>query len=138
MDHTFSDQNYSKMCKFCTYTTSHSFFIYLLLAFHIFTVQWLNCTNLKYELNRSYNGGGEVYVLKSELLRSSIQYIKVRIVFRWWHSLSFSCIYKYQFFYKTNTHKKFRKTIMFTYRIPRALLRNKIVFLYYCENSIIQ
>ena len=64
MDHTFSDQNYSKVCKIHTYTTSHSFFNYFSLIFQICTVQWLNCTNLKYEQNRSYNGGGVVYVLK--------------------------------------------------------------------------
>ena len=29
----------------------------------------------EHELNRSYNGGGVVYVLKSELSRSSLQYI---------------------------------------------------------------
>ena len=28
------------------------------------TVQWLNCTYLKYELNHSYNGGKVVYLLK--------------------------------------------------------------------------
>ena len=64
MDQTFSDPNYSKVCKFCTYTTSHSFFNYFFLTFEICTVLWLNCTNLKDELNRSYNGGGVVYVLK--------------------------------------------------------------------------
>ena len=74
LDHTFSDQNYSKVCKFCTYTTSHSFFNYFSLIFQICTVQWLNCTNLKYERNRCYNGGGVVYVLKRELSRSAIQY----------------------------------------------------------------
>ena len=73
LDHTFSDQNYSKVCKFRTYTTSHSFFNYFSLTFEICTVQGLNCKNLKDELNRSYNGGGVVYVLKSELSRSSIQ-----------------------------------------------------------------
>ena len=31
---------------------------------------------MKDELNHSYNGGVVVYVLKSELLRSSLQYIK--------------------------------------------------------------
>ena len=67
-DHTFSDQNYSKVCKFCTYTTSHSFFDYFLLIFQISTFQWLNFTNLKYELNRSYIGGGVVYVLKARHL----------------------------------------------------------------------
>ena len=30
---------------------------------------------MKYELNRSYNGGGVVYLLKSEASRSSLQYI---------------------------------------------------------------
>ena len=53
--------NYSKVCKFCTYTTSHSFFEYSLPIFQIEIVQWLNCRNLKYELNRSYNGGEVVY-----------------------------------------------------------------------------
>ena len=59
-----SDQNYSKVCKFLTFTTSHSFFDYILLIFQICTVQWLNCTNLKYEQNPFYIGGGVVYVLK--------------------------------------------------------------------------
>ena len=68
LDHTFSDQNYSKVCKFCTYTTSHSFFDYFSLIFQISTFQWLNCTNLKYDKNRSYNGGGVVYVLKARHL----------------------------------------------------------------------
>ena len=35
-----------------------------MLIFQICTVQWLNCTNLKYELNRSHNREGVVYVLK--------------------------------------------------------------------------
>ena len=39
----------------------------------------MNCTYLKYELNRSYNGGGVVYVLKSELSRSTGQYILERV-----------------------------------------------------------
>ena len=68
MDHTFSDQNYSKVCKFCLYTTSHSFLNDFLLIFHISIVQWLNCRNLKYELNRSYNGEEVVYVLKARHL----------------------------------------------------------------------
>ena len=34
---------------------------------------------MKDELNRSYNGGGVVYVLKSALSRSSIQYITLQI-----------------------------------------------------------
>ena len=46
------------------------------LILHIGTVQSLNCTYLKYELNRSYSGGGGVYVLKSELSRSSVQYVR--------------------------------------------------------------
>ena len=49
-------------------TTSHSFFNYFLLIFQISIAQWLNCRNLKYELNRSYNGGGVVYVLKARHL----------------------------------------------------------------------
>ena len=68
MDHTFSDQNYSKVCKFRTYTTCHSFLNDFLLIFKKGTVQWLECTYLKYELNRSYNGGGVVYVLKARHL----------------------------------------------------------------------
>ena len=54
------------------------FFDYFSLIFQIFTVQWLNCTNLKYERNRSYNGGGVVYVLKVRHLDqhdSTIRYI---------------------------------------------------------------
>ena len=66
------------MCKFRTYTTSPLFFLYFLLIFQKGTVQWLNCTYLKYELNRSYNSGGVVYVLKSELSISSLQYKKSR------------------------------------------------------------
>ena len=53
------------------------FFNYFLLIFQICTVQWLNCTNLKYELNRSYNGGGVVYLRKSEASRSTWQYAKI-------------------------------------------------------------
>ena len=75
MDHTFSDQNYSKVCKFRTYTTSHSFFLYFILTSEICTFQWLKCTNLQDELNRTYNGGRVVYVLKSALSRSAIQYL---------------------------------------------------------------
>ena len=68
LDHTFSDRNYSKVCKFRTYPTSHSFSNYFLLIFQISTLQWLKCNNLKYELNRSCNGGGVVYVLKARHL----------------------------------------------------------------------
>ena len=53
-----------KLCKFRRFATSHSFFNYFSLIFQICTVQWINCTILKYERNRSYNGGGVVYVLK--------------------------------------------------------------------------
>ena len=35
----------------------------------------INCRNLKYELNRSYKGGGVVYLRKSESSHSSLQYI---------------------------------------------------------------
>ena len=31
-----------------------------------------------------------------------------------------------------------KKSILFTYGIPRALLSNKIVFLHFCKKSIIQ
>ena len=65
------------MCKVRRCTTGPSFFNSFLLIFHICTVQWLNCTNLKDELNRSYNGGGVVYLLQSELSISSIQYVIV-------------------------------------------------------------
>ena len=64
------------MCKFRRFTTCPSFFNCFLLIFHICTFQWLNCTNLKDEINRSYNGGEVVYVLKSALSRSSLQYHK--------------------------------------------------------------
>ena len=67
-------------------------------TFQICTFQWLNCTNLKYELNRSYNSGGVIYVMNSKLSISSIQYMNVRVVFWWWQSSSFSFIYKNQFF----------------------------------------
>ena len=62
------------MCKFRSNATSHSFFNYFLLVFQISIVQWLNCRNLKDELNRSYNGGGVVYIRKSEASRSTLQY----------------------------------------------------------------
>ena len=51
MDHIFSDWNNSKLCKFRSNATSHSFFNYVLLIFQKVTVQWLNCTYLKYEQN---------------------------------------------------------------------------------------
>ena len=57
------------------FATSHSFFNYFSLIFQISIVQWLNCQNLKDELNRSYNGGGVVYLPQSEASYSSIQYI---------------------------------------------------------------
>ena len=40
----------------------------------------MDCTNLKDEINCSYNGGGVVYVLKSELSRSAIQYTESLIL----------------------------------------------------------
>ena len=58
----------------CPLLPSHSFFNYFLLIFKKGTVQWLNCTYLKYKLNHYYNGGGVVYVLKRELSRSTGQY----------------------------------------------------------------
>ena len=61
------------------FATSHSFFNYFSLIFQISIVQWLNCRNLKYELNRSYNGGGVVYLRKSEASHSSLQYAKRRL-----------------------------------------------------------
>ena len=62
------------MCKFHRCTTSPSFFNYFLLIYQICTFQRINYTNIKDELNCSYNGGGVVYVLKSELSRSTRQY----------------------------------------------------------------
>ena len=50
--------------KFHRFATSHSFNNYFLLISKKGTVQWLNCTYLKYELNHSYNGGKVVYLLK--------------------------------------------------------------------------
>ena len=50
-------------------------FKYFLLVFRIYTAQQIKCTYLKYELNRFYNGGGGVYVLKSELSRLYLQYV---------------------------------------------------------------
>ena len=58
-------KNYFKVCKFNRCEYSPSFFNYFLLVFRIFTVQWLNCKNLKDELNCSYNGGGDAYILQS-------------------------------------------------------------------------
>ena len=55
---------------------SPSFFNYFLLIFQICTVQWLNCRNLKDELNFYHNGGGVVYVLQSEISYSTRQYYK--------------------------------------------------------------
>ena len=75
MDNIFSYWNNSKLCKFRRFATSHSFFNYFSLIFQICTVQWLNCTNLKYELNRSHNGGGVVYLRKSEAYWSTRQYL---------------------------------------------------------------
>ena len=49
-------------------------FIIFFLVFKICIFQWLNCRNPKYELNRSYNCGGVVYVLKRELSISTIKY----------------------------------------------------------------
>ena len=79
----------SSICtKFCTLLSSFSqkmygpkvlnilpfrFFNYFSLIFKKGTGKWLNCTYLKYELNRSYNGGGVVYPLKSEASRSTLQ-----------------------------------------------------------------
>ena len=60
----FSDWNNSKLCKFHRFPTCHSFFEYFLLILKKGTVQWLNCTYMKYELNRSYIGGVVVYLLK--------------------------------------------------------------------------
>ena len=69
MDHIFSDWNNSKLCKFRSNATLViRFSIIFLLIFHISIVQWLNCRNLKYELNRSYNGEEVVYVLKARHL----------------------------------------------------------------------
>ena len=50
------------------------FLILFLLIFKICTVQWINCTNMKDELNCIYNGGGEVNLLQSELSISSLQH----------------------------------------------------------------
>ena len=65
MDHIFSYWNNSKLCKFCMFAISHSLLNYFTLIFQISLVQWLNCRNLKDELNHSYNGGGVVYLLQS-------------------------------------------------------------------------
>ena len=71
-DHTSSDQNYSKVCKLRTYNTSPLYFYFYLLAFQFSTVQWLNCTNLKDDLNCSYNGGGVMMSGWSQQLALSI------------------------------------------------------------------
>ena len=63
-----------KSVKLRICTTSPSFLNSFLLIFQICTVQWLNCKNLKYELNRSYNGVVVVYLRKSEASHSSLQY----------------------------------------------------------------
>ena len=60
----------------CPLLPSPSFFNNFLLIFQISIVQWLNCRNLKDGLNRSYNGGGVVYLLKSEASRSTWQYAR--------------------------------------------------------------
>ena len=80
-----SDIKYFLTIYFLTETTKNcanfvgsllvlQFLNYFFLIFKICTFQWLNCTNMKDELNRSYNGEGVVYLLQSELSRSSIQY----------------------------------------------------------------
>ena len=56
------------------FATSHSFLNYFSLIFKKGTVQWLNCTYLKYELNCSYNGGGVVYLRKSKASWLTLQY----------------------------------------------------------------
>ena len=47
-----------KLYKFCSNATSNLVCNYFFFIFQKGTVQWLNCTYRKYELNRSYNGGG--------------------------------------------------------------------------------
>ena len=74
-DHTFSDQNYLKVTKFLWYESSISYFNYILLVLQISTVQWLNCRNMKDELNCSYIGWGLAYVLKVLLSISTIEYL---------------------------------------------------------------
>ena len=49
-------------------------FYFFSLIFQVVTVQWLNCRNLKDELNLFHNGGGVVYLLQSELSYSTRQY----------------------------------------------------------------
>ena len=51
-------------------------FLTFLLIIQICTIQWLNCKNLKDELNRTHNGGGVLYLLQSELSYSTMQYTK--------------------------------------------------------------
>ena len=138
LDHTFSYWNNSKLCKFRMFATSHSFFNYFLLIFKKSTVQWQNCTYLKYELNRSYNGGGVVYLRKSEASHSSLQYIKTcALSFDDGSHYNFHSYTKNNFLRNVYTQKA-KKSILFTYGIPRALLSNKIVFLHFCKKSIIQ
>ena len=53
------------MCKFCRCEFRPSFLTSFLLIFQICIVQWINCTNTKDELNYSYNGEGDTYLLQS-------------------------------------------------------------------------
>ena len=75
-----------------------------MLIFQICTFQWLKCTNMKDELNCSYNGGGVVYLLQSELSRSSLQYIE-----------SLKLCVTWRFYTQKARHLKKSKTICVTF-----------------------
>ena len=53
------------MWKYCICEYSPPFFNCFFLVFHSSAVQWLNCWNLKYELNFSYISKGDAYLLQS-------------------------------------------------------------------------
>ena len=73
------DQNYLKVCKFCRYVYSPSFFNCFLLIYQISTVQCIKCRNKKDDINCSYNCWGDTYPLKVLLYISTIQYTSSRL-----------------------------------------------------------
>ena len=62
------------------------FLNYFFLIFQISIFQRINCRNLNDELNCSYNGGGVVHLLQSDLPISSLQYIHV-VMFCGYHPI---------------------------------------------------
>ena len=61
----FLTKTTKKCAKFIDMNLFLIFLNLILLIFHIWTVQWLNCKNLKDELNSSYNGGEDTHLLQS-------------------------------------------------------------------------